>query len=363
MQNLQNNMNRQQSVEISPSCPGCGAHLEYCPDKEMLSCDRCTNTVDIPVGVAGRFPLSDLSNAAANRWDETRTFICNSCSAQEVVPAHQMTSACAFCGGTNIAASEEIAGLKPNAVVPFKISKAKAVEAVTRWAKKKALAPSRFKKNVVAKDVDGIYTPAFKFDATTFTQYQGVLSRVETRTTWVGGRSVVTSHTVRFPIRGTYSGNFNNMLVHACDTIGQADLNKIQPYAMQNVKEFNSAFLYGFVAGQNKRDGLACWGQARGQIDNAIRAAVLAQHPGCSIVSFNANTQYTTASYRYVLIPVFVGHFNYRGKLYQFFINGESGKITGKTPKSPLKIGAIVAAGVLALGGIIVGVLFGMGFI
>ena len=364
MQNQNNQQNQAQqrpnpppqqqvaTVKIDPNCPNCGANLEYSPEKLGLYCEHCLGVVDIPQVPAGRFPIRELQENTAPKWDEARTIECENCRAKEVIPSHAKSVSCAFCGSSNVVACEDIVGLKPNSVVPFKISKQNAIDAVTKWAKKKTFAPGRFKKNVTPTDIDGVYNPAFKFDATTTTRYNGVLSRVETTTTFVRGQAVTTSRTVRFNISGTHNGNFNNILIQACDTIKQAELNKIQPFNTNNVNAYNDAYLYGYVSGQAKRDGMACWGQARNQIEQSIQKAVLAQHPGCSIVSFNAQTNYNTASYRYVLIPVYVGHFTHKNKLYNFYINGDTGRITGKTPVSGAKVAALVGGLVVAATGI-----------
>lgn len=47
-------------------------------------------------------------------------------------------------------------------------------------------------------------------------------------------------------------------------------------------------------------------------------------------------------TYKYVLLPVYVGHSTWRQKLYNFFVNGETGKVTGKAPVSPLKVLGVV---------------------
>jgi len=328
--------------QINPQCNGCGANLGYNPDKLGLHCEMCSSVVKVDVGPAGRFPISELSEASQPRWVETRVFECNNCGAKEVVPGHEMSSSCAFCGSSSVVACDDLAGLKPNAVIPFRVSKQKAIEAVTNWAKKKIFAPSRFKKNVVPQDVDGVYNPAFMFDANTTTRYSGVLSRVETHTVMINGRATIQTRTVTFPISGTHNDNFTNVMIRACDSITQAELNKIQPFDNDNIKEFNDAFLFGYVAGQHKRDGMECWASARSDIEARIRQAVLRQHPGCSVVSFNAQTNYNTASYRYALIPVYVGHFMHKDKLFNFYINGDTGRITGKTPVSPLRVLALV---------------------
>jgi len=350
---IQTDNSAPQAPSISPQCQNCGANLGYNPDKLGLFCEMCQAVTKIEARPAGRFPISELSNASQPRWVETRVFECQNCGAKEVVPGHEMSNTCAFCGSSTVVPSDDIPGLKPNAVIPFRVSKEKAIEAVTKWAKKKLFAPSRFKKNVVPKDVDGVYNPAFMFDATTTTRYNGVLSRTETTTSFVNGRSVVSTRTVRIPISGTHNGTFTNIMIQACDEIKQTELNKIQPFDNQNISEFNDAFLFGYVAGQHKRDGMACWGQARSDIEKRIQQEVLRQHPGCTVVSFNAQTNYNTASYRYTLIPIYVGHFTYRNKLFNFYINGDTGRITGKTPVSPLRVSALVGGIVAVVGGIL----------
>jgi len=347
------------STQVSPKCPGCGATLSYSPEKSALTCGHCGNMVAIEASPARRFPLSELEQPIQPVWNEATVFSCNNCGAQEVIAQGDMAKACAFCGATAIVAKEELSGLQPNAVIPFKVSKESAMQRVVAWAKKKLFAPKRFKKHATSKDIDGVYMPAFTFDAQTSTRYRGVLSRVETFTTFINGRAVVQSRTVRFNISGTHSGNFNDIMIQACDSIAQSDLDKIQPFVNpQNVKDFNNAYLFGYAAGQHKRAGHACWNQARSIIESNIQKEVLSQHPGCSIVSFNANTVYNTASYRYMLLPVYVGHFNYREKLYQFFINGDSGKVTGKTPLSPIRVGLAALLGAIVLGGLITAIAF-----
>ena len=46
----------------------------------------------------------------------------------------------------------------------------------------------------------------------------------------------------------------------------------------------------------------------------------------------------TNVGYKYVLLPVYVGHTEYKGERYQLFVNGQTGKVYGKTPKSKWKI-------------------------
>jgi small-conductance mechanosensitive channel len=55
-----------------------------------------------------------------------------------------------------------------------------------------------------------------------------------------------------------------------------------------------------------------------------------------------------------VLLPVYVGNFTYSKKTYNFFVNGISGKVAGKTPISLLRVLFAVLMGIFALALVVV---------
>jgi hypothetical protein len=61
--------------------------------------------------------------------------------------------------------------------------------------------------------------------------------------------------------------------------------------------------------------------------------------------------QYDNVRFKHFLLPLWLATYRYRDKIYQFMVNGETGKVAGRAPKSPWKILAIVlgALGLLAL--------------
>ena len=50
------------------------------------------------------------------------------------------------------------------------------------------------------------------------------------------------------------------------------------------------------------------------------------------------------------MIPVYVGNFSFKRKVYNFFVNGTTGKTYGKYPKSGLKIGTLVLLAAAIIG-------------
>ena len=61
----------------------------------------------------------------------------------------------------------------------------------------------------------------------------------------------------------------------------------------------------------------------------------------------------TEETFKHILLPVYVSAYRYNGKEYNFFINGDNGRISGSRPYSFWKIFFTVLA-VLAVIGVIV---------
>ena len=68
--------------------------------------------------------------------------------------------------------------------------------------------------------------------------------------------------------------------------------------------------------------------------------------------SLHFSTLYSKVTYKYLLVPVWMSSFKYKDKLYQFVVNGQTGKVGGKAPTSVWKV-------LLAIG-IVVGVCVGL---
>ena len=94
-----------------------------------------------------------------------------------------------------------------------------------------------------------------------------------------------------------------------------------------------------------------CWGQAKATMDVKIRRNILRQYVYDKVAYLNVSTSHQRVTYKYVMLPVYVGNFNFKKKLYNFYVNGSTGKVKGKTPKSVWKILLTVALTVgLAIG-------------
>lgn len=343
------------SVDVTIyKCPNCGGEAMFEPNSQKMKCLYCGSLFEIDnLTIAKEHELEELLSSG-DVWDETDVYQCKTCGAKEIISKQEVNIKCSFCGTSNIIKSEELPGIKPQGVTPFKLDKAKASEIAVRWAKKKFYAPRNFKKSVKAENIHGIYNPVFTFDAQTFSTYNGTLGKNYTRTNYRDGKMVSRVETRYFKIKGSQDLLFDDLLVQASTTLPSQIVNEIAPFPTKEAVSYQSELLRGYSANTYNKSGQECWKECKNLMHKRIENAILKRYDYDIKVSLNIDTKYMNEKYKYILVPIYVGHYNYKQKLYNFYVNGFNGRIGGKTPVSKVKVGlTIFIVLLLIVGGIL----------
>ncbi len=329
-------------------CPACGADMIYDAESGKLLCEHCGTQKEIESKTSEELDFERLLTDKGG-WDESHVFRCENCGAQEVLDKNEIAKQCPFCGATNIVETSELPDIRPNAVVPFRVALKDAATAVKTWVRKRIFAPQKFRKSAKPEKMKGVYMPSFSFDSQTHSYYTAVLGKHYYVTRRVNGKTVQEQRTRYFTVSGNYEMFFDDVLIQASGTIDQKSLNKLQPFQTNDSREYTKEYLSGYTATQNTKSGLECWEEAKGVIGNRLQSAILSQYVYDVVSSFRISTQYSGITFKYILLPVYVGHCKWHTKIYNFFVNGLNGKVTGKAPISPLKvfITVLIAAGVI----------------
>ena len=340
-------------------CLACGAEMEFSPETQTLVCPYCGTEKEITgVGITQEQDFDNLFEKPLEWGDETHVFRCNNCGAKEVLSKTEIAKKCPFCDTTNIVKTNEISGIKPTGVVPFAITKGNAVQKVLHWAKKRFFAPKRFKESVEVNKISGTYNPAFTFDCTTYSSYNGVLGKYYTKTVRRNGKTVTVRELKYFAISGNHEMMFDDVLIQASSKVSQTDLDKIMPFNTNESKEYSSEFLHGYLAQQYEKGGKECWNDAKKVVDKHVKSRILARYSYDVVSRLSINTSYNSLKFKYLLLPLYVGSFRWKEKIYNFFINGFNGKVTGKTPISPLKVTFVILLVILAIAGFLASAYF-----
>lgn len=336
-------------------CQNCGHFLFFDPDTQKLKCEYCQTLQDlVDCTSAKEIHYTSFSETEFVDWDEVKIIKCNSCGAEIVLNKYQTATNCEFCGASNIVVKDEVAGLKPNAILPFLISQEKAKASYLKWLKKKIFAPSDLKKKAKLNKLSGIYIPVWTFDTDANANY---VARVgDTYTVTVGsGKNRRVETRIRWRMTSGYVEEYyDDIAVEASQYVEQKDIYKIGGFDTRNSVTYHKQFISGYEAERYSKGLDDCWEDATKIVDKKLESLARSQIVADVIDYVKLTPRYNNIKYKYVMTPIWFSNYLYRKKRYGMLVNGRNGKTTGKSPLSWVKI----LLTTLACGGFATGLYF-----
>ena len=351
----QENKNNEMEETLSEdySCPSCGAPIKFDPNTSTLECSYC----GFKQVISGETSSEeyDLENASEDdSWgDEAKVVKCENCSAKNVIDKNSITSTCPFCGSNQVVDTDELSGIKPQRVIPFKLNEGDASTKYHTWVKKRFLTPSKIKKAKIETTISGVYLPIWTFDTNTLSHYNGRLGKHYTVVRGSGKNRRVETRIRWYRISGIKALTFDDLPVNAGKKISQDEINSLLPYETNDSFLYKREFLVGFSAEHYDVKLKEGWEKAKNITVPTIKSQILRQYIYDVVGYINIKTNYNDITYKYVLIPVWIGNYKYKNKNYRYLVNGETGKLVGKAPVSALKV-MLVIFGVLLLAAAII---------
>lgn len=339
-------------------CPQCGAELNYDAAAKGLYCAYCEYHEDVVSDVPeeeDHAVEADLFSEAPTdgyEWGtETKVVVCESCGAESVYDSLQLSDVCPYCGSNHVMkASENVHTLAPGGVIPFQIDAETGSQKFVKWLKGRLFCPSAAKKNAKAEPLKGIYLPYWTYDSNTTSHYYARYGISRTRVQ--NGKT--TTYTEWHETSGVHSMFHDDVLVPASKRHDSSLLSRIEPFDTSKNKKYRPEYLAGYLAERYSVGLQEGFAEAKKKIDREINSGIresISKRYGASTVDIHTlQTKYVDASYKYLLLPVWMSSYRYKDKVYHFFVNGQTGKVGGKTPISALRvaIAIILALAVIA---------------
>ena len=338
-------------------CPQCGAAVRFNPASGKLVCAYCGYEGNIPGGesptpdAVEELDFSQAEQTASRDWGTNKkTVICESCGATMIYDALQNSTVCPYCGSNHVMEQAVMDTMTPGGVVPFSVTAAQAGEKFKKWLKGRWFTPRKAKKNARADAFQGVYLPFWTFDAQTDSIYRGRYGK--NRTVHRNGKvEIVTDW---FSCSGRYQEFIDDQLVAASTQHEKELLRRVAPFDTKKCVPYRPEYVAGFVSERYQlglKDG---WGEAKDAIRRYLQAQIEDQirrehHADAASVSY-ADTRYAAITYKYLLLPLWISAFTYKGKLYRFMVNGQTARVGGKAPISPLRVALAVLLGIALIG-------------
>jgi rubredoxin len=350
------------------SCPSCGGEAQWNPAKKLLVCPFCgtTSPAQAELDAAGKEQIVEHDLVAALRglpdaargWQAEKTSVkCQSCQAISVFDAARVGQRCDFCGSTALVPYEEVKdAFRPESLLPMKISEDQVRDSIRQWYASRWFAPNKLKHAALTDIVKGLYIPYWTFDAQVHADWTAESGyyyyETETYTDANGRQQTRQVQKVRWqPSAGALDHFFDDELVPASRGVQPEMLRQIEPFpSTTELVPYNAGFLSGWVVERYQIDLVTAAKLSRDRMEREVYALCAAKVPGDTHRNLNVETDYSGQTFKHILVPIWLLIYNYGTQHYQVVINGYTGRIAGKYPKSWVKILFAVLAGLAALG-------------
>ncbi len=344
-------------------CNTCGADLRYAPGATELVCDHCgarqpipdlpeartraLNEIDLARGLADDLP--------ATQMEQVRITPCPSCGAQVEFQGATHATECPFCATPVAIGTGEERRIKPQAVLPFALTERQARDAMTNWLGSLWFAPNGLQDYArKGRTLNGLYVPYWTFDAATRSHYRGQRGDhyYESRTvTRDGKRTTEQVRRTRWSSRsGWVSRRFDDVLILASQSLPRHYTDNLAPWDLTALQPYRADYLAGFTA-EGYTVTLA-EGHAMGRevmsgiIHNDVRRDIGGDEQRVERV----DTDWSSETFKHILLPIWMAAYKYNGKSYRFVVNGQTGRVQGERPWSAWKIAFAILAGLIVAG-------------
>ena len=225
-------------------CKNCSHALVFDPAKQKLVCVACGSTF-FPEEVESEAKAyrEDLNAESINKINGTDdkdlmdcyVYTCSECGDEIIVNGTEASTTCVYCGNPNVVFSRIAKQKCPEYVLPFSVTKEKALQIARERISKGFFVPKEIK-NFTVDCCRGIYLPYWIVNADF---YDAVVVQGQVRQ----GKSSVTKYFGR-----AGSMKLKNLPLDASRALSDETSAKLEPYVLRDLKPFDEDYLAGFYS-------------------------------------------------------------------------------------------------------------------
>ncbi|MBP3309385.1 MAG: hypothetical protein J6L05_01045 [Ruminococcus sp.] len=353
---------------IEYNCPSCGGKLEFDSTSQKMKCPFCDSIFEIDT-IQQYYAEMENSDKSTMNWDtqagtewqdgeadKIGVYSCQSCGGDIVADSTTAASKCPYCDNPVVMTGSLSGDLKPDFVIPFKLDKKAAKEALNRYLDGKRLLPKVFRTENHIDEIKGVYVPVWLFDAGVNAR---MMYKAEKRRMWSDASYSYTETSYYSAVR---AGKIDFELVPVDGSTKMDDdiMESIEPYRFNEAVDFQTAYLSGYMADRYDVSAEESIKRANERIKKSTEQIFAQTVKGySSVVNESSRINLTNGKAKYALYPVWMLNTTWNGNKYTFAMNGQTGKFVGNLPVD--KSAAIRwFAGITAVA---TAVLFGLSFL
>ena len=310
-------------------CKNCSHALVFDPETQKLECSYCGSSFSAEeVESESKKYRQDLQAESMDtvygetdgKYMDCYVYTCAECGGEIIINGSESSTNCIYCGNPNVVFSRIARQKCPDYILPFSISKDKAVSMVRERLKKGIFVPRKIKK-IKIDCVRGIYLPYWLVNA----EFSGAVV--------LSGQVNEGKHTRTYYFGRAGDMNVKNLPIDASKMVSDESTARLEPFSMSLLKPFDEDYLAGFYS--NVTDitysDLRSSALTRAKEyfeDEAIHDCVV-ENP--KIIRSNPSIKLNN-DLIYAMLPAWFISFKYKKKHHTILINGDTGKVVCGIP-------------------------------
>ena len=265
-------------------CPACTGPLHYSAKSGKLECDYCGSSFDV-ADIEALYAHKEAEAAAAKQaadakadaaaaaeaeaaqaaaqsgnvgdWDTSglsrdwgaeagtlRAYSCPSCGAELICDESTAATSCPYCGNPTVVPGQFSGALRPNFILPFRLTKDDAVQALRAHYKGKPFLPKSFTSANHIEQIQGVYVPFWLFDGGA----EGSASYRASNTSVYETGDYEVTETMHYDVFRAGSIAFEKIPVDASSKMPDDHMDSIEPFDYTQLQPFSTAYLPGYLA-------------------------------------------------------------------------------------------------------------------
>ena len=329
---------------IAYRCPECGEALKYNAATRSFTCDYCKgNFSEAEVQAVAQHTEQQQSTKPTEGTDHTsfefeagtNVYSCSNCGAEIMADDKTAATFCFYCHSPVILNGRVSGKYRPDSILPFMVDESSARNIFKKWCSKKWFLPPDFTYSKQEGNLVGLYVPFWVTDC----QMNGSMEALGKQShSWTQGsyrytetKEFAVAREADIMVRGVPAdgaSHIDDTLMEACEPF---DYNQARPFAMQ--------YMSGFQAERYDVDQQGVFPRIEKRAKQAVESLLRSSMKGYSSVSVtHSSIEMQSVKWRYMLLPVWFLSYKYKDKVYEFAINGQSGKFVGCPPISWKKV-------------------------
>lgn len=339
-------------------CPNCGAEIVFDPQTQKMVCHYCRSVFSKEdfSEISSEIEAEHEANVAQEEWfsEHTNLYSCSSCGAQIIAENNTTATFCYYCHNPVILTGKLQGDYRPSRIIGFKLTREQAEEKFNQWCGKRRFIPKDFRSQQQLEKMTGLYVPFWVADCSVKVDYTAIGKKV---TSWTSGNYRITK-TDEYSVTRNSRVHIDGIPADGESKIEDLLMESIEPFDYKELKAFDMSYFSGFYADLYDVDKAGVFPRIKERADDASKRIIRESISGySSISSRHESYNLEKTKWEYIMLPVWFMSYRYNDKVYEFALNGQTGKLAGTPPLDKKKlmrfsagIGLAVAA-IIYLGG------------